>query len=173
MIFKKTTPIFLIIICLGFSCNNVNNTVDYEKEKQAIIDVIKKETRSYYEKDLETWMSTYVQEPYQQRIGYWEGYKDKLQYLKGWNELYDHKTKKRFERKTDSRWDESTFEMKNINLRIYQDAAWITFEQTDWEAGSKKLIGNALGTRVLEKIDGQWKIVFNGYWYYPNKEEAE
>lgn len=170
MLLKIFSWLFLIVVVV--SCNqSYPPPVDYEKEKEAIMAVIKKEAKTYYEKDLEGWKSTYVMEPYQVRMGYWEGYKNKIQYLKGWDELFDHKMQTRFSRKTTNKWDESLSDIKNVNMRIFPEVAWVTYEQTDWEKDGKTLIGHALGTRVLEKEDGVWKIAYLGYMYYPLEEK--
>ncbi len=173
-------PFFIgVIICTALGCENkhqeqsINTEFDFEKEKQAIMEVIKKETKTYFERDLEGWKSTYVMEPYQVRMGYWEGYKDKIQYIKGWDSLYNHKMRARFERKTESKWDESTQEIKDLNIRIFPEVAWVTLEGSDYEAGTHKLLGNALGTRILEKKNGEWKIAYVGYLYYPLEKEEE
>ncbi len=168
-----------LILCFSiFLFSNCSDAtpppIDFEKEKEAIMAVIKKEAKSYYEKDLEGWKSTYVMKPYQVRMGYWEGYKNKIQYLKGWDELFDHKTKTRFSSKTTNKWDESSSDISNINMRVFQDVAWVTYEQSDYEKDGKTLIGHALGARVLEKHDGLWKIAYHSYLYYPlEKEETE
>ena len=62
-------------------------------------------------------------------------------------------------------------------FRIYDDNAWVTFEQhfiEDTTALIDEIPSKEL--RVLEKIEGQWKIIFVGYigrdtWREPEAEE--
>ena len=108
--------------------------IDYEKEKTALIALLKKEYKAYYEKNLEEWKDSYVREPYQVRTGYWEGYKNKIQHVIGWDSLYNHKMKTIFERKTENEWDDSTHEIKNFNARIFHGVAWATYEQKTYAA---------------------------------------
>lgn len=54
---------------------------------------------------------------------------------------------------------------KNINLRIYEDVAWLTFDQYGAETGDSlmDMPGLSRETRILEKQNGQWKIVYVGW----------
>ena len=179
--FKKFFHSFFtwILISMALGCGNsqqeqkVDAQIDFDKEKQAIMEVIKKETRTYFEKDIEGWKSTYVMEPYQVRMGYWEGYKNKIQYVNGWDSLYNHKMRTIFERETENKWDDSTQEIKNLNIRIFREVAWVTFEATNFEAVTHKNLGNSLETRILEKKSGEWKIAYVGYLYYPVEKEEK
>jgi hypothetical protein len=42
--------------------------------------------------------------------------------------------------------------LNEVNVRLYENAAWVTFEQQDSIRGRKR------ENRLMEKIDGQWKI---------------
>ena len=46
--------------------------------------------------------------------------------------------------------------------------AWYTFEQYSYEKDTRKLLGKSLETRILEKENGQWKIAYLGYHYFPD-----
>ena len=147
-------------------------TIDLEKEKEAIIAVIDRETETYYERRFEDWKNTYVHESYNMRMGYWEGYDRGIQYAKGWDDLLIMKTP-RFERTTSDEWDNSTQDRNITAIRIYPEVAWLTYEQKDYEAGTKELLGEAIGSVILEKQDGEWKIAYIGYFYYPLEEEGD
>ena len=59
---------FFILLTMIIGCSKNQNTivnaeVDYEKEQQSIMSVLRKSAKAYYEKDEEAWKSTYVQEP--------------------------------------------------------------------------------------------------------------
>jgi hypothetical protein len=54
---------------------------------------------------------------------------------------------------------------KNVNLRIYDEVAWMTFDQYGIDTGDTlmDMAGLSLETRIFEKKDGQWKIVYLGW----------
>lgn len=54
---------------------------------------------------------------------------------------------------------------ENINIRIFPDAAWVTFDQYGTDIGEPvmDMPGLSRDTRFLEKHNGQWKIVCVGW----------
>lgn len=65
-------------------------------------------------------------------------------------------------------WQGSTEERENENFRISSDMAWYTFEQFSYEKDTRKLLGRSLETRILEKHEGEWKIAYLAYHYFPD-----
>ena len=169
----------IIIVLLGtcfflFNCkqeNRESNTIDFEKEKAAIQAVIAKETESYYKQDLESWKSTYLQSSAFRKFGYWEGYPEKIVSNIGFESLLAEK-KKQFD-KNETLWQGSTEERENENFRISDKMAWYTFEQNSYEKNSRKFLGKSLETRILEKENGEWKIAYLGFRYYPEIVESK
>lgn len=144
-------------------------TLDFEKEKAAIQAVIAKETKSYYKQDFEAWKSTYLQSPAFRKFGYWEGYENKIEAYNGFQSLADVK-KKQFDANA-TLWVGSTEERSNENFRITPEMAWYTFEQDSYEKDTRKFLGKSLETRILEKENGEWKIAYLGFHYYPEEGE--
>lgn len=142
--------------------------VDFEKEKSAIQAVIAKETESYYKQDFEAWKSTYLQSPTFRKFGYWEGYPEKVVSNIGFESLMVEK-KKQFDA-NETIWKGSTEERTNENFRISSDMAWYTFEQNSYEKDTRKFLGKSLETRILEKENGEWKIAYLAFHYYPMAE---
>jgi len=167
--------IFLLGMCFFLTyCNQQNpenNTVNFEKEKAAIKAVIAKETESYYKQDFEAWKSTYLQSPAFRKFGYWEGYPEKVAANMGFESLSGEK-KKQFD-KNETLWQGSTEERKNENFRISNDMAWYTFDQYSYEKDTRKFLGKSLETRILEKENGEWKIAYLGFHYYPENAESK
>ncbi|MBI1932886.1 MAG: hypothetical protein HYS24_10160 [Ignavibacteriales bacterium] len=56
-------------------------------------------------------------------------------------------------------------------MRISDEMAWYTFEEYSYEKDTRKLLGKALSTRILEKVNGKWKIAYLGFHFYPMKSE--
>lgn len=165
------TLIILLGACFIFTnCKQKareNSTFDFEKEKAAIQATIAKETESYYKQDFEAWKSTYLQTPAFRKFGYWEGYPEKVVSNIGFESLSTEK-KKQFDR-GETLWQGSTEERTNENIRISNDMAWFTFEQNSYEKNTRKFLGKSLETRILEKENGEWKIAYLGFHYYPEK----
>lgn len=151
------------------NCNQqqpISGTVDFEKEKAAIQAIIAKETESYYKQDFEGWKSTYLESPAFRKFGYWEGYPEKVVSNIGFDSLAKVK-KKQFDA-NETLWQGSTEERKNENFRISNNMAWYTFEQNSFEKNSRKFLGKSLETRILEKENGEWKIAYLGFHYFPD-----
>ena len=148
-----------------------NNSVDFEKEKAAIQKVIAKETESYYKQDFDAWRSTYLQTSAFRKFGYWEGYPEKVVSNIGFESLSNEK-KKQFD-SNETLWQGSTEERTNENFRISSNMAWYTFEQNSYEKNTRKFLGKSLETRILEKENGEWKIAYLGFHYYPEKAESK
>jgi hypothetical protein len=167
--------IYLFPICFFLSnCTQpqaVSNTLDFEKEKAAILAVIAKETATYYQQDFEAWKSTYLQSPAFRKFGYWEGYPEKVVSSIGFESLAAEK-KKQFDA-NETLWQGSTEERTNENFRITNEMAWYTFEQNSFEKDTRKFLGKSLETRILEKENGEWKIAYLGFHYYPENESGK
>lgn len=99
------------------------------------------------------------------KFGYWEGYTEKVTSISGFDLLATEK-KKQFDA-NETIWQGSTEERKNENFRIANDMAWYTFEQNSFEKDTRKFLGKSLETRILEKVNGEWKIAYLGFHYYP------
>ena len=164
--------IYLFGVCIWLTnCNQQQkgyDTIDFEKEKAAIQAVIAKETESYYKQDFESWKSTYLQSPAFRKFGYWEGYPEKVVSNIGFKSLASEK-KKQFD-SNETLWQGSTEERKNENFRISNNMAWYTFEQYSYEKDTRKFLGKSLETRILEKENGEWKIAYLSFHYYPEKD---
>lgn len=167
----KTITLIPIIIFL-VHCTDKSDTkqaIDFAKEKAAIQSVIAKETECYYQQDFECWKNTYLQSPAFRKFGYWEGYPHKVTANIGFESLAQEK-KKQFDA-DETLWQNSIEERTNENFRISHDMAWYTFEQNSYEKDTRKFLGKSLETRILEKENGEWKIAFLSFHYYPLESE--
>ncbi len=170
---KIITALFAVCVLLTNCTQQEPDTrfVDFEKEKAAIQAVIAKETESYYKQDFEAWKSTYLQSPAFRKFGYWEGYPEKVISNIGFESLAAEK-KKQFDA-NETLWKGSVEERTNENFRITHDMAWYTFEENSYEKDTRKFLGRALSTRILEKVNGEWKIAYLGFHFYPMEGEAK
>lgn len=167
----KKAIVLLSLFALFTGCQTEPQAIDFEKEKAAIRAVIAKETESYYRQDFEAWKSTYLDSPAFRKYGYWEGFPEKVTFHNGFESLKAEK-KKQFDA-NETLWQGSTEERENENFRISNNMAWYTFEQFSYEKDTRKLLGKSLETRILEKHDGEWKIAYLGYHYFPDTTPAQ
>ncbi len=141
--------------------------IDIEAEKAAIREVVAAETWAYYQQDFTSWKNTYVNAPYFRMYGYWEGYPEKVKYHNGFESLQTVKQEQFQQNRT--LWQGSIEESTNENFRIYPEVAWYTFDQVSYDKATRKLLGRSLETRILEKHNGQWKIAYLGFHYFPGE----
>lgn len=159
-------PALVITSLFAAQCKEEPAPIDIVKEKAAVKAVIAKETETYYRQDFEGWKSTYLESPDFRMRGYWEGFPEKISFHNGFESLKAMK-KTQFE-KNETLWVGSTEERENEMIRIGKDMAWYTFDQYSYEKGTHKLLGKSMETRILEKVDGEWKIAYLGYYYLPD-----
>ena len=132
------------------------------------MDLIKLEHRAYFEKDYDAWQNTYVQKEFLKYWGFWEGYDEKVRQYNSWEELAADK-KNRFDGVITAYWDENKVGMNinDLNIQIRGDVAWVTFKQVTKDQDTGESLGEALETKILEKINGEWKIAYLNFLYLP------
>jgi hypothetical protein len=133
--------------------------INYEKEKEAILDVIENESKAFWKKDFEEYASFWVHEDYIRTHGWWEA--GGVTVVSGWEER-GKRTKSHMENSPEENSTATTVKRENINLRIYEDVAWMTFDQYGEDTGdpTMDMPGLSRETRILEKHNGKWKIVY-------------
>lgn len=158
MMRHKGLFIILIIALLGaISCvkeetevvkQNVSDTHDFEQEKAAILAVINNETKAAFNRDYEGWKDKWVQETYVTKT-YIDFSNNSMTETLGWDEINDF-VKTYIEEHPEP--DPLPKLVDAINVRLYGNGAWVSYEQNDAERGLKR------ETRLMEKVEGQWKI---------------
>lgn len=158
--------VYAMIIMPFLSSCGLHQPIDSEAEKEKIKAVINNETESYYRQDFAAWRKNFLDDPAFRQYSYWEGWPEKIQFYNGFKALEEVKRSQFQENRTI--WKGSRETRKNENFRISRDMAWYTFEQYSWENETNRFLGKSLETRILEKVDGKWKIAYLGYHYFPN-----
>lgn len=157
----------LFVAVLLDSCDSKDkeDAFDPEAEKAKIIAVIANETETYYRQDFEGWRKNFLESPAFRQYSYWDGWPEKVKFYNGFDALKADKQKQFEEDRTI--WKGSRETRANENFRISRDMAWYTFEQSSFEKDTDKFLGKSLETRILEKVNGEWKIAYLGYHYFP------
>lgn len=166
--------IILIIFCISYinwSMNFDNESSEnkdafpeqqklLETDRDKILKVIENESKAFWDKDYDSWASWWVHEPYIRTMGWWD--RGGITVVSGWEER-ESRTKEHM--KNNPKPNPQNVRRENINMRIYQDAAWVTFDQYGSDTGEPDMDmpGLSRETRFLEKHNGHWKIVYVGW----------
>jgi hypothetical protein len=139
-------PIFIA----GASCQG---TIDYEKEKAAIIEVLEQETEAFFDYDIDRLASFHVQDETNMRL---TATKSGYTYDEGWEKVrsffLDY-----FENVAEPG---DFYEIKrNYKIKIYGESAWAIYDN-DYYNENDELLSTSIHAQILEKVDGEWKIVF-------------
>lgn len=164
----NTWSVILILAC-SFYLNSVNcfaqsspASNESDEEKAVIMEVIQRESAAFWEKDFEKWSDCWVHEPYVRVMGWWEA--GGISVTEGWNSL-SSSMKKLMEDNPQPNPTAELLRRDNINMRILGNMAMVTFNQHGLDTGDKRMDmpGLSYETRVLEKQDGNWKIIYSGW----------
>lgn len=151
-------------------------SIDHEKERQAIIDVINLETQAYVDRDMETVYSTHVHDSLNMRL---TAGTDDYVFIEGWDAHAKHLA-------GDATEDDLgpnvhiQVEKSNYRMRIHPTSAFVVCDQTwtsAYEDDTTEI--KSIQVRFLEKIEGEWKISFvsfigtSGYKQHMELEELE
>ena len=148
----KKMYLFFFVFAL-ISVANGQEKAGLEKEKEAIKAVILEETQSYYDKDFERYAATYKHD-------------ESIVDLRAYSTSYSHGVG--WEAKSSGMKDfmmnspepiKNTEVKKNFDIHVYQESAWAVFDNELYDEDGK-LADIDIGVNFLEKIDGEWKIVY-------------
>jgi len=150
---------FVLFITIAFLANAYcQEKIDTEKEKEAIIDVIKGITQSHAAGDWDTWLSLWLNEPY-----IFISYTDANQHfvVKGRDKFNDWLMGEASEENAEKPQPKITLEPYDYFIRVFKDCAWAEFkikwtsqvegsdETEEWETHENY---------SFEKRDGVWKV---------------
>lgn len=122
--------------------------IDFDTEKAAILQTLNSETDAAFSRNYEAWQDKWVHDPEMTKI-YLNFADSTFSESIGWAEV-DQFVKDYFVAHPDP---EPVPELvDDIDVRLYGNGAWVVYEQQDSLRGRKR------ETRLMEKVDGQWKI---------------
>ncbi len=141
----------ILCVCLLLSFTLSVSAQKKNADAEAIRAVIERETKAFFEIDYKTWADSWAHTPY----AFWSfadttdvnSFSGWAQIDKGFSEYF--RTAKASTAKIDREW-------LNLDVKIYGNGAYVRFNQYVNDGTVRP--GQA-EVRVLEKINGQWKIV--------------
>ena len=128
-------------------------------QTQAVMHIIEEETNAFWLKDYERWANCWVHAPYIRMTGWWA--RGGISVTEGWEALSAN-LKRVMEANPIPNPTSAQVRRENINIRVSENMAWVTFDQYGADTGEPDMDMPGLSheTRVLEKHDGQWKLVY-------------
>lgn len=140
--------------------STLQQTFDTAQEQRALINLIEKETSAFYDKDLEQLSNCWGHGSYVRHMGWWK--RGGIKVVTGWDSVYSGF--KSLIANNPAQNKQKTIR-KNYNFRISENMAWCTFDEygQDNKEPSMDMPGLTRATRIFEKQNGEWKIVYVGW----------
>lgn len=148
---KKTVcKLLVLILFAGTSCEE---KIDIEKEKEAIIAAIENETNSHLARDIDQHSKSFLQD--ESLVMQFAGKEDYEAY-NGWENI-SSLYKEYYEDSPSPSTDK--YQFTNYNIKVYKESAWAVYDETSHNSEGE-FLGKNTSVRILEKVDGEWKIVY-------------
>ncbi len=154
---RKFSFLFSIVFIITIGCNesvknDANETGDWivgkEQEEKAILETLNNETKAAFQRDYEGWRENWVHRPTITKT-YIDFADSTFSESVGWDEISQF-VKTFIEEHPEPETVPKMID--NIDVQLYGNGAWVIYEQQDSLRGLKR------ETRLMEKLDGNWKI---------------
>lgn len=150
----------IVLICLGCRVDPAPNVTSptIEEEKAAILQTLNGETKAAFNREYERWSSYWVQDESISKV-YLDYSTDHFSESIGWKEISGFVAD--FMEKNPEP-EPVPQALNEIELKLFGDGAWVIYHQVDSLRGPKR------ETRLMQKINGQWKIAGMQTTIYPS-----
>jgi len=158
-----TGTILGILIIAGTSCQQ---TVNVEKEKEAILAVLEEEGAALLAKDKDRLFALHVKDELETRLELGEyGFNT----FKGWDEV-GKLLGDVVGAEGPLGGEDAVNKKENMIIKVTGNTAWLTYDNTwEWTLGGEKAGYSNIRVTFLEKIKGEWKISFAAYYSKPQQ----
>jgi hypothetical protein len=131
-------------------------------DESAVMAVITAETNAFWMKDYAAWADCWLQTPDIRMFGWWA--RGGIRITEGWEALSSG-LRSLMDSNPTPQPKAAQVRRENINIRVTDQMAWVTFDQYGADTGEPDMDMPGLSheTRILEKHDGQWKLVYVGW----------
>lgn len=140
--------LFLFLCITSFTVLGCQQPTGPEAEKAAILATLNGETKAFFNRDYDAWTDQWVHESFISK-SYMILTDSTFSETLGWAEI-DLFAKDYMQAHPQP--EPLPTLLEDVSVRLYAHGAWVTFEQQDPARGLKR------ETRLMEKINGQWKI---------------
>lgn len=157
MTHKKAIIFTFFALLFTISCEEVKKTeveevlnqkIDVEQEKKAILETLNNETKAAFKRDYEAWKENWVHDPNISKV--YVDFADSTFSESIWWKKISEFVKTFIEEHPKP--EPIPELLDEINVRLYGNGAWVTYEQQDSIRGLKR------ETRLMEKVNGEWRI---------------
>ena len=133
--------LFLIVAPLSSapgqsSARSLKEEAALERDRAAILDVIDRQSASFWAKDFDRWADTWVHAPYVRRVGW--STPGGVVSVEGWDAI-GARMKKNMTDDPTPNLTPAKLVREHLNFRIQGDIAWVTFEQHGWRPATANL----------------------------------
>lgn len=142
-----------LILIANYACEK---KVDVEKEKEAIKVVIENESNSYLARDFAKQSESFLQD---ESLIFLGASADDYWFSAGWEDI-SIAYQNIYKDQPDSY--EGHFTYENYKIKVYEESAFVQYDEIAYDAEGKFMRKN-ISVRFLEKIKGEWKIVYLGF----------
>jgi hypothetical protein len=149
------------------------SSFDESFEKAAILRTIERETSCFFKRDYECWKETYAQTEHAFQA--WNNSDGTYDAKVGWQEVRSGAEKYMSENpEPELTVDASSVRRHNLKVRFFnENLAYLTWDQSNWREAEKKYY-RSKEARIMEKIDGQWRILHvTAFWDYQHATEED
>ena len=129
---------------------------------EAVMRVIEAETAAFWNKDFAAWAACWMHTPGVRILGWWA--RGGIRVTEGWDAL-SGMIRDLMQANPEPNPSAALVRRENINLHVSGSMAWVTFDQYSADTGEPDMDmpGVSHETRILERHDDGWKIVYAGW----------
>ena len=161
---KNYLPVVLTLLI--FTMHSCCGDKYVEKQKAAIIGVIEESTNAYKAREINRLDSIYLHDNLTTRLNAGKyGFVNK----RGWKEI-ENAYIQMFEENPLA--ITTKFEKKNFDIKVYRKSAFAFHDEIIYDS-ENEYQHHQIGVHFLEKVKGEWKIVYLSYIDTSSYEEAE
>lgn len=151
------------ILLAATSCEHAPSTestvlldLSRERAEAAILRALNEETQAFCRRDLDAWRTYWLHEPTLAK-SYINFADDSHAEMLGWEAIEAYAKSYVVEH---PEVEAAPAPLTDADIRLYADGAWVSFAQLDPARGRKR------ETRLMEKVDGRWRIAGMGTVIY-------
>ncbi len=135
---------------------------DQQHEAAAVMEVVARESEAFWNKDFAAWAECWLHTPYIRTLGWWA--RGGIRVVEGWDTMGTW-MQELMHTYPEPNPTAARVRREKVNLQVHQDMAWVTFDQYGEDTGeaATDMPGVSHETRILEKHNGTWKLVYSGW----------